>query len=61
MEGMDLGLITKRWGADKVEQMNKRLSLFKDSNLLIQKESNVTLTEEGMLLADGIAADLFMI
>jgi oxygen-independent coproporphyrinogen-3 oxidase len=61
MEGMDLGLIKKRWGSDKVAQMNKRLSLFEDSNLLTKKESNVTLTEEGMLLADGIAADLFII
>ncbi len=61
MEGMDLELIARRWGAYKIEKMNKKLSLFTNNNLLVQQSNTVHLTEEGMLLADGIAADLFVL
>jgi oxygen-independent coproporphyrinogen-3 oxidase len=59
MEGMDLEKIATNWGRDKIIAMEKRLSIYKDDKLLKQTGSTIQLTDEGMLMADGIAADLF--
>ena len=59
MEGMDLEKIRTIWGEDKIRAMEKKLSISKTSNLLHQKDSIIQLTDEGMLMADGIASDLF--
>ena len=59
MEGMDLEKIRSIWGEDKITAMEKKLSILKKSNLLHQKDSIIQLTDEGMLMADGIASDLF--
>lgn len=59
MEGMDLEKIATSWGRDKIIAMEKRLSIYKDDKLLKQTGSTIQLTDEGMLMADGIAADLF--
>ena len=58
-EGMDLQKIKTNWGEEKVWAMENKLSLFKSSNLLVRNNSIVQLTDEGILRADGIAADLF--
>lgn len=59
MEGMDLEKIRSIWGEDKITAMEKKLSILKKSNLLHQKDSIIQLTDKGMLMADGIASDLF--
>jgi oxygen-independent coproporphyrinogen-3 oxidase len=59
MEGIDLEKIRTIWGEDKIRAMEKKLSISKTSNLLHQKDSMIQLTDEGMLMADGIASDLF--
>ena len=56
---MDLEKIRTIWGEDKIRAMEKKLSISKTSNLLHQKDSIIQLTDEGMLMADGIASDLF--
>jgi oxygen-independent coproporphyrinogen-3 oxidase len=59
MEGLDLDKLKTIWGEDKIKNMEKKLSLFKNNNLLHQKGGIVQLTDDGMLMADGIASDLF--
>lgn len=59
MEGMDLDKIETHWGTGKVKSMKKKLSLFKEHNLIDCNGSRIQLTNEGILKADGIAADLF--
>jgi oxygen-independent coproporphyrinogen-3 oxidase len=59
-EGMDLERIKKDWGAEKVTAMEKKLTVFKNYGLITQNNSVVCLTDDGMLMADGIAADLFV-
>jgi oxygen-independent coproporphyrinogen-3 oxidase len=59
MEGLDLEKIKTAWGDDKVKQMSKRIILLKENNLVKEKDAIIQLTDEGMLMADGIAADLF--
>ncbi|MDF3028330.1 MAG: oxygen-independent coproporphyrinogen oxidase [Fluviicola sp.] len=68
-ETLMIGLRTK-WGVSK-QQLFKMLSPdeewfkivkeYEDKNLLVQTEENIALTAKGRLLADGIAADLFLI
>jgi oxygen-independent coproporphyrinogen-3 oxidase len=59
MEGMDLDKIVTHWGTGKKKSMEKKLSLFKEHNLINYNGSSIQLTNEGILKADGIAADLF--
>ena len=59
MEGMDLEKIKSCWGKEKADVIQKKLSAFENNKLLVRNGSRVQLTEEGMLRADGIAADLF--
>jgi oxygen-independent coproporphyrinogen-3 oxidase len=61
MEGLDLEKVKLEWGEEKVNNMEKKISFFKNNNLLTQKEMIIKLTDEGMLRADGIAADLFTV
>ncbi len=59
IEGLDLKYIKKEWGEDKVTLLQKRLQRFENSHLVTQQNNMVQLTNDGMLMADGIAADLF--
>ena len=59
IEGMDLQKVNAVWGEDKVNTIEKNLSSFKNKNLFQKKKDIIQLTDEGMLMADGIAADLF--
>lgn len=61
MEGMDLERLARNWGEEKTALIEKKLKPYTDNGLVIRKESNVSLTENGMLLADGIAAELFFV
>jgi oxygen-independent coproporphyrinogen-3 oxidase len=59
MEGMDLNVVETQWGTATRQGMEKRLRNFINSNLVLLQGSSVRLTNQGMLMADGIAAELF--
>lgn len=59
IEGLDLEKVKTIWGEDKVKSMERKLTLFENNNLIRIGNSIIQLTEEGILRADGIAADLF--
>lgn len=61
MEGMDLDRLAQNWGTEKAAFVEKKLKVYTDNGLVNRKNANVHLTEEGMLLADGIAAELFFV
>lgn len=58
MEGADLAFILKRYGI-ATEELLRKASKFINNKLLMVTENHLVLTQEGKLLADGIAADLF--
>jgi hypothetical protein len=70
MEGIDLAEMTQRFGADTAVTLERQAQrhiregkichLTQTANAKITiKENCLILTQEGKLLADGIAADLF--
>jgi oxygen-independent coproporphyrinogen-3 oxidase len=59
IEGMDLQKVSAIWGEDKGKAIEKKLSSLKYNNFFQKKENIIQLTDEGMLMVDGIAADLF--
>ena len=59
-KGLNLEHIEKHWGVAQRSQLEKALQHYKAQNLIIQKDLNYCLTDEGMLRADGIASDLFV-
>ena len=58
LEGIDLSLVNARWGAEATTGLLQRARRHIQNGLLIQTE-RLVLTDEGKLLADGIAAELF--
>ena len=60
-EGMNLETLTQQWGQEALSSMQKKLTAFRNNNLLVQTDNQIQLTDEGMLMADGIAADLFVL
>ena len=60
-EGMNLETLTQQWGQEALSSMQKKLTAFRNNNLLVQTDTQIQLTDEGMLMADGIAADLFVL
>jgi oxygen-independent coproporphyrinogen-3 oxidase len=59
MEGIDLDVINRIWGFETVAAIEKGLKPYIDKGLVQQNQQAVQLTQNGMLMADGIAADLF--
>ena len=59
IEGLDLEKINKSWGNEKARAIEYESQNFKQLNLVSIEDNKVQLTNEGMLRADGIAADLF--
>ena len=59
-EGLNLETIKTNWGEDKLTTMKSRLQKFKEHNLVNAAGTTIQLTNEGMLMADGIASDLFV-
>jgi oxygen-independent coproporphyrinogen-3 oxidase len=55
-EGMKMERINVKW----LEQIVLRLKKYMDNGLVVEKDGAYVLTKEGRLLADGIAADLFV-
>jgi oxygen-independent coproporphyrinogen-3 oxidase len=60
MEGLDLERIEKEFGPSERNRIQQDLQKFVNSGLVRLHHSMAQLTEEGMLMADGIAADLFV-
>ncbi len=59
-EGIDLNVVKTKFGADILQHIISFSRKWIEESLLIQKENFLTLTKPGKLLADGIAADLFV-
>ena len=60
MEGIDLSRIRETWGAKEQLRLEKDLQKYISSGLVQMNDHHAQLTDEGMLRADGIAADLFV-
>ena len=58
-EGMNLEEVEKYWGPATRKEIENGLEQFMDKGLTERNLSVVRLTDEGMLLADGIASELF--
>ena len=59
-EGIDLNKIQIDWGPAERSGIEKNLRKYIQSGLIIMETDHARLTDEGMLRADGIAADLFV-
>jgi oxygen-independent coproporphyrinogen-3 oxidase len=60
MEGLDLGFVSKNFGEEVVDRLQRSSRKYMDSGKLLQQNNHFRLTNDGKLFADGIAADLFM-
>ncbi|MFT3702955.1 MAG: radical SAM family heme chaperone HemW [Agriterribacter sp.] len=58
MEGIDLHYLLDRFGAQSANTIIKKLQPYLHSKVIVN-DTNITLTSQGKLFADGIAADLF--
>ena len=59
MEGLDVAFVTRRFAGSFTEQIESASLKWIATNKLYKKGDAYILTNEGKLLADGIAADLF--
>jgi oxygen-independent coproporphyrinogen-3 oxidase len=61
IQGCDLSFIEKRFGVDYRENIEKAIAKNISSGKYILRNNNLILTPEGMLFADGLASDLFLV
>lgn len=59
-EGIDLSRVAGQATATELRDIGRRLSVFLQQGLLRATASGYSLTDEGMLRADGLAAELFV-
>jgi oxygen-independent coproporphyrinogen-3 oxidase len=59
IEGIDLKLIENNFSINHRKRIENTANDYIERKLIIIKNENFVLTEEGKLFADGIAADLF--
>ncbi|RYZ48697.1 MAG: coproporphyrinogen III oxidase, partial [Chitinophagaceae bacterium] len=59
-EGIDLQKIETLWGENEKRRLQNDLSKHIRTGLVTVEDQQARLTDEGMLRADGIAADLFV-
>lgn len=59
MEGLDVDLMENKWGNKAKLQLLATSKKYISSGLLKEENNLLKLTQQGKLLADGIAADLF--
>jgi oxygen-independent coproporphyrinogen III oxidase len=59
MEGLDIELVEKNFGQKEADRIRILAKKYSDAGKLITASNKLILTNEGKLLADGIAADLF--
>ena len=58
--GCDVEKIERDYGKSYAHNFLKNVKKYLDSGIMLVKDNNFILTDEGMLFADGIAADLFV-
>lgn len=58
--GCDVEKIERDYGKSYAHNFLKNVKKYLDSGIMLIKNNNFILTDEGMLFADGIAADLFV-
>jgi oxygen-independent coproporphyrinogen-3 oxidase len=54
--GVDIEILSKRYGVDVWQRFGRRLSPFVDAGILLKGESHLRLTRKGMLLANEVMA-----
>jgi oxygen-independent coproporphyrinogen-3 oxidase len=59
-EGLNLKTVAEKWGTNAANAIEKGTKPFAAQGYLVCENYFVQLTDEGMLRADGIAADLFV-
>ncbi len=59
MEGSSLATVAKRFGTQRAEELWRRAERYIRDGKIKSSPETLMLTQEGKLLADGIAADLF--
>ena len=59
-EGVDLDFLEKNWDKGQRKRVEGILQKYREGFLLRHTGAKVELTDEGMLRADGIAAELFL-
>ena len=60
-EGLDLDRVEKEWGVAARQDAEQQLEKYVRSGHVIIDQSHACLTDNGMLLADGIASELFIV
>lgn len=60
-EGIDLEVIERKWSREEKERIIKETSNYINNGLMIKEGDQLKLSKEGMPLADGIAAQLFIL
>ncbi len=58
--GCNIEKIERDYGKSYAHNFLKDIKKYLDSGIMLMKDNNFILTDEGMLFADGIAADLFV-
>lgn len=58
--GCDVEKIERDYGESYAHNFLKNVKKYLDSGIMLMKDNNFILTDEGMLFADGIAAELFV-
>lgn len=58
--GCNIKKITSDYGISYANHFLKNIKKYLGSGVMINREDNIILTDKGMLLADGIAAELFV-
>ncbi|MEI9934168.1 MAG: hypothetical protein WDM71_04815 [Ferruginibacter sp.] len=56
---MDLDYVKEKFGEEKIYELQIGSNKYINNATLKMQDSKLTLTKEGKLFADGIAADLF--
>lgn len=61
IEGLDLNVVEKKWGEEKSRFIRQQLQSYVSLELVKEIDGSYSLTDEGMLRADGIASELFVV
>ena len=59
-EGINLDKLEKVWGEKERRRLEREITKYIRTGLIAMDNHHAQLTDEGMLRADGIAADLFV-
>lgn len=61
LEGISLQKMEESWGIEHRQRLESSCEEFIITKKLIKKNAHLFLTDEGMLMADGMASDLFIV